>query len=263
MKRFAVGFTMVLLFAFSALAARLPEGDLLDGVQPGPDGGIDVLTVFAHQDDESIYGGGAVLKAVRDPRVRLYILCLTLGDVSEAKDRLGISMEHLGRIRSDELETAAAVYGAAEVIQFQYHDQGLESADQDKLIEEIRDVIDRVGAEVVITHGPLGVTGHPDHMTCSRATTEAFATSKAKRLYYPTLSKGMYSLARKLGLSPADQAVEPAGASFRVNIKEVKKLKKMACMAHASQMHFSDVGFATDVMLLFDHEYFALAAEKD
>jgi LmbE family N-acetylglucosaminyl deacetylase len=260
MRRHVTWFLFALLFSVSASAAKVPEGEILDGVEPGPDGMIDILTVFAHQDDESIYGGGAVLKAMKDERVRLYILCLTLGDMSEAKDHLGISMDHLGRIRSEELETAAAVYGAQEVIQFSYHDQGLESADQERLIREIKEVIERVGAEIVITHDPPGVTLHPDHITCSRVATEAFKKSSAKVLYYPTLPGWAYRIVT--GMSPFEGDIQPATPTFRVNIKDVKKLKKMAIYAHASQMHFSDVGFSADMMLLFDYEHYTLADSK-
>jgi hypothetical protein len=49
-------FWILLLVAFS-VSAKLPEGSLLDGVKPDANGRIDILTVFSHQDDESIYGG--------------------------------------------------------------------------------------------------------------------------------------------------------------------------------------------------------------
>ena len=82
------------------MAHALPEGDLLQGVQPGPDGKINILTVFAHQDDESIYGGGAVLKAMKDPRVRLHILCMTFDQTSDAIKNLKITPDHSGKIRA-------------------------------------------------------------------------------------------------------------------------------------------------------------------
>ena len=48
MKKFiaAIGLTV----AISARAA-VPAGSLLDGVKPGPDGKIDVVTIFPHPDD--------------------------------------------------------------------------------------------------------------------------------------------------------------------------------------------------------------------
>jgi len=187
MKPFRACALILIILISSSAMAREPVGDLLEGVNPGPDGMIDVLTVFSHQDDETIYGGGAVLKAMQDPRVRLYILCMTFDQTSGAKDRLEITPDHIGRIRAEELETAAAVYGATEVIQFKYASRTLGSVAPEKLISEIKEVIDRVGAEIVITHDPVGFTGHWDHVTCSRAATEAFHRSNADVLYYPSL----------------------------------------------------------------------------
>lgn len=239
----------------------IPEGNLLDYVQPGEDGKIDAILVFAHQDDESIYGGGAVLKMMKDPRVRLYIMCLTFDQNSPARENLGISEDHIGRIRVKELEAAAAVYGAEEVIQFMYHHRTLPEVDREKIVADIKEVIDRVDAEIVITHDPAGITGHPDHVTCSSITTEAFETSNAKVLCYPTLPKWAYSIATKFNGYGTNGV--PALPDFKVNIKEVKTLKRMACFAHASQMQFSSIGRTTRMQLIPNYEYWTLAAKKD
>lgn len=239
--------------------AAVPEGDLLAGIEPGPDGKIDVLTVFAHQDDESVYGGGALLLLKRDPRVRLHMLCMTLGDRSEAKDRLGIAADELARMRVEELETAAAVYGAEQVIQFGYHDQGLASAGREELAERLWAEMDRTGAELVITHDPGGITGHPDHVMTSAAATDAFSLSKANRLYYVTWPRSLYRL--PYSFSGFRAKAEPARPTLRVNIRGVKRLKKLAMYSHASQRHFSGVGPLMKIVGLFNYEYFALAAE--
>ncbi len=259
MKKISVLVFSVLILSASS-AAGVPSGDLLDGVEPGPDGKIDILSVFAHQDDESIYGGGAVLKALKDERVRFHILCTTFDQTSGPKDKLGITPDHIGRIRVEELETSAAVYGAEEVIQFSYHSRTLDDQDPERLVEDIKDVIDRVGAEIVITHDPHGITGHQDHLACSKTTTEAFRRSGAKVLYYPTLPKFIYRF--MLMDRPAGADDQPAFPTFKVEISKEKKLKRVACYAHASQMHFSEVGTLTDLMLILDHEYFTLAEKK-
>jgi LmbE family N-acetylglucosaminyl deacetylase len=255
----------ILVLALSMLGtqafARVEKGDLLEGVKPGPDGMIDVLTVFAHQDDESIPGGGALLKMKKDPRVRIHIMCLTLGDMSEAKDWLKITPAHLGRIRSEELETAAAVYQAEQVIQLQYHDQGLTSADQEQLVAEVRQVIEQVGAEIVITHEPSGTTGHPDHITTSRTATQAFPASCAQRLYYVTVPRYIYVIRSAFSpvLNPGGEIPDPVWPTLRVNIREEKKLKHLAMYSHASQKHFSLVGIGMDMMGVIPAEWFALA----
>ncbi|HUT53118.1 MAG TPA: PIG-L deacetylase family protein [bacterium] len=259
MRRKAWVVAAVLLAAFSA-QAHVPDGDLLAGVTPGPDGKIDVLTVFSHQDDESIYGGGALFKMKRDPRVRLYILCMTFDQTSGAKDALKITPDHIGNIRAQELKTAAAVYEAEEVIQFMYASRTLNRQDPEELIGRIKEVIDRVGAEIVLTHDPAGITGHWDHVTCSRVATAAFWRSGAERLYYPTLPMYLYRPLR--AFQEYDTVGEPAAPTLRVDIRAEKKLKRMACAAHASQMVFTEVGTLTDFFLVLDHEYFALGGQK-
>jgi len=258
-KKIIVCIFLVLGFSLSA-AARVPEGDLLQGVTPGPDGKIDILTVFAHQDDESIYGGGAVLKALEDPRVRLHILCLTFDQTSDLPEKFGITADQYGRVRVKELETAAAVYGAVEVIQFRYASHTPPQVDPEKLIAEIKDAMERTGAEIVLTHDPAGFTGHMDHLATSRAATEAFKRSQAQVLYYPTLPLYLYRpfLYYNAGRLP----VRPAKPDFRVEIKAEKKLKRMACYSHASQMRFTSVGTLTNFFLIFDHEYFSRGPTK-
>ncbi|OGP61533.1 MAG: hypothetical protein A2V67_20240 [Deltaproteobacteria bacterium RBG_13_61_14] len=260
MKRAVMGWAVVWLLAAGAWA-RVPEGDLLQRVQPGPEGKIDLLTVFAHPDDETFYEAGTLLKLTADPRVRLHILCLTLGDRDAAKDKLGISAERLGRIRVQELEAAAAVLGAEEVIELGYHDQGLAAADPATLVGQVREVMERTGAEVVITHDPYGITGHPDHLAASRAAREAFGQSAGQRLYYVTLPPLRYSCNRLFSTFPGE--AERARPTLRVQIRGEKRLKKAALYAHSSQKHFSFWnGLAMKEDLLYNYEYFTLAESK-
>jgi len=256
----AMGIGVAVLLWAAVAGARMPTGSLLEGVAPGPDGRIDVLTVFAHQDDESIYGGGAVLLMMQDARVRLHILCMTFDQTSAAMENLGISADHIGRIRVQELETAGAVYGAEEVIQFTYPSRSLSEVGDEKLAGEVLAAMERTTAEVVVTHDPGGLTGHWDHVTTSRVTTAAFAGSPAQVLYYPTLPAGLYRLAHEN--SNYGRLGTPARPDFHVNIRAVKKLKRMACYAHASQMWFTGVGVLTNGFLLMPYEYFAVGGRK-
>ncbi|HUT52547.1 MAG TPA: PIG-L family deacetylase [bacterium] len=260
MKRGIMGFAALLLMAGAALA-RVPEGDLLDGVSPGADGRIDVAAVFAHPDDESFYVGGTLIKLKEDPRVRLHILCLTIGDQDRAKDKLGIPPERLGEIRVKELMAAGNALGADEVIEAGYPDQGLESADYAEVTARVASFLETAGAEIVITHDPYGISGHPDHVTCSKAATEAFKKSPAQRLYYVTMPPARYTVNSWFSLlrREAPRAVP----TIRVNIRAEKQLKKLALYSHASQKSFSFWnGLAMYEDLIYNHEYFAEAGEK-
>lgn len=259
MKRSLMGL-LVLLIAGAALA-RVPEGDLLAGVKAGADGKIDVAAVFAHPDDESFYVGGTLIKLKQDPRVRLHVLCMTIGDQDRAKDSLGIPPERLGGIRVKELMAAANALGADEVIEAGYHDQGLETADYAELVGRVVSFLESADAEIVITHDPYGISGHPDHVISSKAATQAFAASSAQRLYYVTMPPARYEINSWFSLMrrPAPRAVP----TIRVNIRAEKKLKKLALYSHATQKSFSFWnGLAMSEDLLYNYEYFAEAQEK-
>ena len=44
----------------------------------------------------------------------------------------------------------------------------------DELVDRIAAILDEERPDVVVTFGPDGITGHPDHITIGRATTDAF-----------------------------------------------------------------------------------------
>ena len=249
-----IALVMVLLALAFAARAEVPVGSLLGGVRPGPDGKIDVITIFPHEDDETIFVGGTILKMKQDPRVRVHIMCLTLGELSSAKEQLHITPEFQGKIRVQELRAAAAVLQADEVIQMDYHDQGLAGADQKILRQKVLEAIDETHAEVVITYGPDGMSGHIDHRTLSKAVTDVFPQSKAQRLYYVALPKS---------LGPIYKAVNKFGyteATIAVDIMPYKKLKKLAMYEHATQKFFSGTFTSPNIESWYDYEWFKLAA---
>mgnify|MGYP001094564155 CR=1 FL=1 len=254
--------TVVCLALGLAGCAGYPEGSLLDGVRPGADCRINVMAVFAHPDDESFYTGGTLIKLGKDPRVRLHVLCLTNGNMDEAKDNLGITREMLGRMRVKELESAAMVLGASTAACMGYDDQGLAGADGAELSARVEDAVRKAGADVIITHDPYGLSGHEDHIVCSRVATAAFSETDAQRLYYVTMSPARYrfNLLFALSDSPAEKSVP----TVRVNIRAEKTMKRLALYAHVTQHHFSFWNaLAMREDLLFDYEHFALAGARD
>lgn len=250
---------LVMMFAFSSQAG-VPEGNLLEGVSPGPDGRIDVLNIMSHPDDESVYAGGTLIKLKKDPRVRLHLVCMTNGDMSDARFFMRVSRAEMARIRTEELKAAGRALGADEVIQLAYHDQGLKSADQKALVAELVEIMERTGAEVVITQDPGGVTHHPDHVTCSRVATQAFKKSSASRLYYATLPTGRYIFTAIT--SPFHEPGPRAQPTLKVDISAEREQRNQAISAHGSQIKHSLVGLSAPQFYSSNTEYFALAETK-
>ena len=70
--------------------------------------------------------------------------------------------------RTRELEEALALLGVEEHHWLPYRDGQCDAVDEKEAGSRIAAIIDRVGADTVVTFGPEGVTGHPDHCAVSR-----------------------------------------------------------------------------------------------
>ena len=79
----------------------------------------------------------------------------------------------LANIREAELRAAASALGVSEVAILNYYDQNLDQANPSEVVAKIAGHIRRVQPDVVVTFGPDGAYGHPDHIAISQFTTAA------------------------------------------------------------------------------------------
>ena len=131
------------------------------------------MCVLAHPDDESLGTGGALAKCAAEG-VATYLLTATRGE----RGRFGDSKESpgpeiVGKTREAELLAAARELGLKEVSFLDYPDGALDTVDTAEAIEKIAGHLRRVKPHVVITFGPDGAYGHPDHIAISQLTTAA------------------------------------------------------------------------------------------
>jgi LmbE family N-acetylglucosaminyl deacetylase len=92
----------------------------------------------------------------------------------------------LGRIRENELSAAAAVLGVSDVTLLDYEDQLLDRVPPIHAIERIAREIRRLRPDVVVTFGPDGSYGHPDHIAISQLTAGAVAAAAGTDPYDPS-----------------------------------------------------------------------------
>ena len=138
---------------------------------------LKLLCVFAHPDDESLGAGGTLAKYAQEG-VETYLLSATRGE----RGRCGDGSESpgpdaVGRIREAELRAAAKELGVNEVQFLDYVDGDLDKADPEEAIGRIISHIRRIQPDVVVTFGPDGGYGHPDHIAISQFTTAAVSCS--------------------------------------------------------------------------------------
>ncbi|UCD22002.1 MAG: PIG-L family deacetylase [Chloroflexota bacterium] len=155
---------------------------------PGP-----ILLVFAHPDDESSSVAGTTAKYA-ERGVSVDLICATRG---EKGTRLDVPTEvDTAVAREAGLRVAAGITGIRNIYLLDYVDGGLENVDTSEVAARIMNIMRKVQPEIVITFGPDGISGHPDHKAINKATTVAFemlteAGDGPRKLYYVTIPQSV------------------------------------------------------------------------
>lgn len=142
---------------------------------------LKLMAVFAHPDDESLGAGGTLAKYASEG-VEVAIVTATRGDAGRFHGRRLDDPQHpgpleLARIREAELREAASALGVRDVSCLDYRDQQLDRANPRQAVEDIARQVRRQRPDVVITFGPDGAYGHPDHVAISQFTTAAMVAA--------------------------------------------------------------------------------------
>jgi LmbE family N-acetylglucosaminyl deacetylase len=136
-----------------------------------------LMAVLAHPDAESL-GVGGVLANYASEGVDVFLLTATRGDRGRYRGHRPGQDGHpgpvaLAGIREAELRAAAQALGVREVSLLDYGDQQLDAANPREAIALIAGHLRRVAPDIVVTFGPDGAYGHPDHIAISQLTTAA------------------------------------------------------------------------------------------
>src|SRR4051812_14228946 len=142
-----------------------------------------LMAVMAHPDDECLGVGGTLAKYAA-AGVEVSVVTATRGDRGRyrgfpAGDDRHPGAQALANIREAELRAAASVLGVRDVSLLDYHDQDLDSARPDQVVADIAAHLRRVRPDVVVTFGPDGAYGHPDHIAICQFTTAATIAAAA------------------------------------------------------------------------------------
>ncbi|TPG18166.1 PIG-L deacetylase family protein [Pedococcus bigeumensis] len=133
---------------------------------------------FAHPDDESYSTYGTVALHSRHENFRLAVLHATDGGAGGVAPGVLVSPSSLGAHRRSEADAAwRAVGRIPDRDVWLGHDDGqVAQVGHHRLVEQVCAFLDQERPDVVVTFGPDGITGHPDHLAIGQATDEAFHT---------------------------------------------------------------------------------------
>ncbi len=210
-----------------------------------------LMVILAHPDDESFPIGGTLAKYAAQGTT------ITLVTATSGQQGIpGLAPEQVAAIRDAELHAAAAALGIAEVRTLGYADGALEQAPPDEVRRRLRALIITHHPDAVITFGPDGISGHPDHLAIHRLATAAFnaAAIPDARLYYITPSE---ATRQGCGVTPTTDVA--GGTVAAIDVGPHRQAKVCAMQCHASQHPPFAGPPAEEAEHLACHEYFTLA----
>jgi len=158
-----------------------------------------VLSVWAHPDDETYLAGG-VLAALTDAGQRVVCVTATRGEAADPTADQA-ARDKLARLRTTELIEALRLLGVHEHRWLDYPDGGCSEVDPTEAASRLTQVLDEVSPDTVVTFGPDGFTGHPDHRTVSSWTDRALGGfAGTPRLLHAVATGGSLTLGDEYGV---------------------------------------------------------------
>ena len=250
---------------------------------------LSILGVFAHPDDEGSIGGCLAKYATEGARV--YVACATRGDGVDAqiKDPSLATRDTLGRVRSHELACACEKLGIQPPLFLGYQDGEVDQVRVEEAARKVARLMRELKSSVVVTHGPEGGYGHPDHLAVSAFTTRAFGLASdpqaelgpppfaPAKLYYTAIPRSFMEKVPSFRERRADirgeklgfVGVEDEKITTEVDIRAWMRVKLDALSCHRTQFEFDPETrqpktFAFSVpeeqrLEMFGHERFVLA----
>ncbi len=131
-----------------------------------------VLGVWAHPDDEAYLSAG-VMAMGSDAGNRVVCVTATRGELGT--DDPDHTPEEFARVREAEVAASLACVGVTEHRFLDYVDGTCAQQDEAEAVGRIEAIIREVAPDTIVTFGPEGMTGHPDHRAVSYWTTAAWA----------------------------------------------------------------------------------------
>lgn len=235
-----------------------------------------IVLVHAHPDDETLTTGGTIAVLAAAPDTAVTLVTCTLGEEGEVippalAGLVPAEADQLGGYRIGELAGACAALGLTDHRFLggagRWRDSGMalaghgvRAATPDVLhprafaapgafeaeVDALVAVLEEVAPHVVVTYGPDGGYGHPDHVRAHEVTVAAVARVPA-RLFFTviarsTLDAGLAGLAATSGVpfalpAPDDlPSVPDAEVTTRVDVSSVRAARIAAMRAHATQI---------------------------
>jgi LmbE family N-acetylglucosaminyl deacetylase len=124
-----------------------------------------IMGIWAHPDDETFTCGGLMAAAVQNGQ---QVICITATRGEQGiQDAKRWPPSKLGDIREKELTQSLKVLGVKNHHWLPYHDGACNAVSSHEAAAKIIKYIEKYQPDTILTFGPDGSTGHPDHIAVS------------------------------------------------------------------------------------------------
>jgi LmbE family N-acetylglucosaminyl deacetylase len=200
-----------------------------------------VLGIWAHPDDEAYLSAGLMALATANGQ-RVVVAHATLGELGTS-DPTSFPPRRLRAIRRRELERALHTVGVDDHHLLGHGDGTCAAVEPAVGIAQVASLIEQVDPDTIITFGPDGLTGHPDHQAVSRWTSEAWRrTGQTAALLHATVTDAWMDAQRATNeqagaFGPGfPRAIEARCAALDLRLPTATLDRKVAALrAHRSQ----------------------------
>jgi len=134
-----------------------------------------ILCIYAHPDDETS-AGAALMKMYAAQGVDIHIVTATRGELgSLGTNGVVVKREDLPAVREAEQRAVLRHLGVTNGPTYLgYRDQDVDKADLEEAVGKVLVVMDRARPDVVMIHGPTGLSNDPDHIAMHEIASKAF-----------------------------------------------------------------------------------------
>src|SRR3990167_4840634 len=181
-----------------------------------------VLIVLPHPDDETAYAAGLIQKIVRTT-ASCSLITFTKGESGRAVCEID---SPLATIRTHELTEACRIMGLRTIILKEFPDGNLEGKEREATTY-VKEVIQTMRPNFVITLEPSGVYGHPDHIATSRIVTNVCKQQNTLQLIYITVDNRYKPSPNSLKMAKDPDAVKPLKPNVTVKLSPLETYKKI------------------------------------
>lgn len=152
-----------------------------------------ILGVWAHPDDES-YSMGAIMAAAVQNGQEVACITATRGEAG-VQDESRWPADKLAEIREQELILCLEIIGGVRHHWLEYRDGHLENVDASNAVQAVAELMAEIQPDTILTFGPDGFTGHPDHVAANAWAHKAAAlqTGKVPKIFHSVITEQRYN----------------------------------------------------------------------